>query len=105
MLIFLIDDEKSVLEELEETVGKAVEDAKIMTYSRGKYVLDALEDGLRPNVVFFDIEMPGISGIDLAVKIKNISPLSRIVFITGYKEYAIDDSRLKLTDISLSRFR
>ena len=75
MLIFLIDDEKSVLEELKETVGKAVEDAKIMTYSRGKYALDALEDGLRPNVVFFDIEMPGISGIDLAVKIKNISPL------------------------------
>ncbi len=95
MLIFIIDDEKSVREELEETVGKAVNDAEIKTFSRGKYALDALEEGLRPNVVFSDIEMPGISGIELAVKIKNISLSSRIVFITGYEEYAIDAFKIK----------
>ena len=39
-----------------------------------------------PEVVFLDIKMPGMSGIDVA---KQIAGQSRIVFITAYDQYAV----------------
>ena len=96
MLIFVADDEELVSEEIRETIEKAEKDADVRCFKRGAEVLDAIRAGIRPDVVFSDIEMPGISGIDLALKIKEESPLTRIVFITGYKEYAIEAFRIKV---------
>ena len=44
---------------------------------------------LKPDVVFLDIEMPGINGIELARKIANIDPEIQIVFVTAYEQYAL----------------
>ena len=52
------------------------------------------EEGLRkikalqPDIVFLDIEMPGMSGIDLVRSCTNTN--FRLVFITGYDSYAVD---------------
>lgn len=40
-----------------------------------------------PNVVFLDIRMPGMSGIDVA---KKIGKAAHIIFITAYDQYAIE---------------
>lgn len=44
-------------------------------------------------LAFLDIKMPGINGIDLAVKLRDIYPNILIVFISAYDEY-IRDSNL-----------
>lgn len=41
----------------------------------------------RPEIVFLDIEMPGLNGLQAATQIKG---LAHIVFITAYQQYAVD---------------
>ena len=41
-------------------------------------------------MVFSDIELPGMNGLALAVKIKNAAPDARIIFVTGYDQYALE---------------
>jgi DNA-binding LytR/AlgR family response regulator len=43
--------------------------------------------GERPDIVFLDIEMPGLNGLQAAAQIKG---LAHIVFITAYQQYAVE---------------
>lgn len=51
--------------------------------------LDALEkiDKLSPDILFLDIQMPGMSGLELAKKLGNEGPA--IIFVTAFDQYAI----------------
>lgn len=54
--------------------------------------LDALRliDEQAPDVVFLDIQMPGLSGLGLAEKLGADARPPRIVFVTAHSEYAVD---------------
>ena len=54
-----------------------------------------LEKGNKPDIVFSDIEMPGMHGLDFAVNLKKICPDTRIVFVTAYDKYAVAAFKLK----------
>ena len=95
MLIFAIDDEEKVLAETRDVIAKAAGDADIVTFSRGTAALEAIRDGQRPDFLFSDIEIPGMSGLELALKTKQLSPTTRIVFITGYEKYAVEAFKVK----------
>ena len=91
MLIFAIDDEPDVLETLHEAVSEAVPGAVILDFLRGQAALDAItEQGLSPNMVFSDIRMPDMDGLQLATAIKKAAPDALIVFVTAYSEYALE---------------
>ena len=91
MLIFAIDDEPAMLAELHDAIAAAAPDAVIMDFKRAAEVLSAItEQGDRPDVVFSDIELPGMDGLNLAVQIKNCAPAAKIVFVTGYSQYALE---------------
>lgn len=97
MQIFAIDDEKSVLEDIKETIEEAAgSNASVKAFLRGEDALFAVKNGERPDVVFADIVMPGLSGLEFAVKLKKESPDSRVVFVTAYEEYAIEAFRMKV---------
>lgn len=96
MLIFAIDDEESILKDTQEIILKAVEGrAEIRGFKRSKDAMEAIEKGEIPDVVFADIVMPGISGLEFAVRLKKISPDTRIVFVTAHEEYAIEAFKVK----------
>ena len=44
----------------------------------------------KPDIVWLDIEMPGMNGLELAAEIKTVLPDTNIVFVTGYSDYAVD---------------
>ncbi len=91
MLIFAIDDEPKMLDMLHTSIAEAEQGAEIMDFGKSSEVLDAIEKRqLRPDIVFSDIRMPGIDGLELAVKIKTYSPNTKIIFVTGYSDYALD---------------
>lgn len=95
MLIFIIDDEPAMLASAERAVRAAAPAAEILTFRRAQTALDAItQENRKPDVVFTDIRMPGLSGLDLAVRVRGACPSAKIVFVTGYDEYALDAFRI-----------
>lgn len=95
MLIYAIDDEKIALSELSEAIKTAIPDAEVKEIMRSSDALLRIQnEGERPELVFSDIRMPKIDGLELAVKIKESSPDTKIIFVTGYSEYALGAFRV-----------
>ena len=97
MTIFAIDDEKAMLEELQTAIEEAEPEADIHSFRYVKDVLNAVEkQGILPDVVFSDIEMPGTDGLHLAARIKQHAPRAKIVLVTGYSQYAVEAYRQRI---------
>ncbi len=95
MRIYAVDDEPKMLQLLHRAIAEAVPEAEILDFAYASGVLDALAERDRlPDVVFADIQMPGMNGLELAVRIKEAAPDARIVFVTGYGSYAVDAYRI-----------
>jgi len=56
---------------------------------------------LKPQIVFLDINMPQLQGIDAASKILDICPDTEIIFVTAYDQYAIEAFELHALDYLL----
>ena len=96
MLIFAIDDEPKMLKNLHKAIEMAAPNAEIMDFSLRTEALKAITDqNLKPHIVFSDIRMPKLDGLEFAVSIKNVSPNTKIVFVTGYSEYAVEAFSIK----------
>ncbi len=55
----------------------------------GASALEAIAEH-KPDVAFLDIRMPGLTGIEVAAALSEVSPRTQIVFVTAYDQYAID---------------
>ena len=89
MLIYAVDDEPLLLQGLCSAIKEALPDAEVKAFLRTTPALAELEaTGDRPDAAFLDIEMPGIGGIELAKRIKRASPMTNIIFATGFEQYA-----------------
>ena len=95
MKIYVLDDEPFALKGAIKTIKEVVPEAEITGFGRAGDVFGRVQETKEsPDVVFSDIEMPGISGLDFAVKFKQICPESKIVFVTAYSQYALEAFRL-----------
>jgi putative membrane protein insertion efficiency factor len=91
MKIYVLDDEPIALRGTIKTIQEVLPDAEITGFSRAQKALRHIADtNERPDVVFCDIEMPGISGLDFAVRLKKVCPEARIIFVTAYSQYALE---------------
>ncbi|WP_374964175.1 response regulator [Lysinibacillus sp. RS5] len=102
MRIVIVDDEHLPLTRLKTLLEKSsISEIDIV----GEYTnsLEAIAQihSLQPDVVFLDIVMPGMNGLELGGKIQEISPNVEIVFTTGYDQYAIDAFNLHAIDYLL----
>lgn len=91
MNILTIDNECLALDSLNNAVTAAEPGAAIRGFTRVSEALIAVEqNGYRPDVAFLDIEMPGMTGIELASRIKKASPETWLIFVTGFSQYALE---------------
>lgn len=97
MRVILIDDEFLALEYLERLLTKIGGTRIIGKYINPHEALEAVLQ-LEPDVVFLDVEMPEINGIELAQKIQVSLPDIHIVFVTAYNEYAVKAFELNAID-------
>jgi DNA-binding response OmpR family regulator len=94
MRAFAIDDEQAMLDELHEAIVAAELSAEVHDFKRAKPAITAIKCGCVPDVVFSDIELPGMSGLVLASSLKEAAPDTKIVFVTAYPDYAVEAFRL-----------
>ncbi len=94
----LADDERLMREQLRARLAEAWPELEIVAEARNGLEAVALVEQHRPDIVFLDIRMPGLSGIDAARQIAQLppregqddEPLPEIVFITAYDQYAVE---------------
>ena len=91
MLVFVIEEEVSILGDMEKAIlgVRGDKDTEIAKFSRCKEALDAIEKGRIPDVVFTDTEMPDMSGLDFALRLKGVAPDTRIIFVSGDELYEL----------------
>ena len=88
MRAIAVDDELYMLENLVEAVSASADIESIQSFSSCSAAL-AYVEGNPVDVAFLDINMRGIGGLMLAEKIIEHQPKCKIVFCTGYEEYAV----------------
>ncbi len=59
-------------------------------FENGKELLESYENGRKYDIVFLDVDMPHISGIEAGKTISEIDSRAIIIFVTNYPQYAID---------------
>ena len=94
MKILLVDDEPFALKELEKCVREIRPDAELFPFGYSDEALAFANDGNAIDVALLDINMPNISGIELAKELKKANPLVNVIFCTAYEKYAMDAIRL-----------
>ena len=95
----IIDDEQPSREELKALLADAPDIEVIGECSNAIEGLTAIHR-LRPDVVFLDIQMPRLSGLEMVGMI-DPAALPRIVFVTAYDEHALKAFEEHATDYLL----
>lgn len=94
------DDMKAVklhTKKAEKCLEQCRSAGKILEYSASENLLyDIMDDNSFFDLILLDIEMPGVSGMEIAKKIKPFLPNVKIIFITSHIEYAIDAYELSI---------
>ena len=93
MIAIAVDDEELMLHALVRAISASPDVKEVIKFSNPEKALDYVKEN-NVDVAFLDINMRGMGGIALAEKIINLRPNSKIVFCTGYEEYAIPAFKL-----------
>ena len=101
----IAEDEPLLAQALQAELARAWPELKVMSLARDGE--EAIEQalGLRPEVLFLDIRMPGCSGLEAAQALvedwPEALPLPLIVFVTAYDQYALQAFEFSAVDYVL----
>lgn len=98
--VMLVDDEKPALRVLAGLIAAHTDFQVAGMYTKPSEALQAAGE-LQPDVVFLDIEMPGMNGLELASQLLDRSPGMEIVFVTAFSGYALQAFRVNAIDYLL----
>ena len=89
MNVIVVDDERIVLAAETAVIKRALPNADVYSFQK---VNDALEFAEKNSVsiAFLDINIKGITGLQIAKKLQECNPKINIIFCTGYSEYSLD---------------
>lgn len=104
MKILIADDEAGMRLVLRKAIEK----------NDGFEIVGEAEDGItalslvelkRPQIIFMDVEMPGLTGIECARKVLDINPRTMIIFATAHEEYMPEAFELYAFDYMIKPFK
>jgi two-component system LytT family response regulator/two-component system response regulator LytT len=97
----LVDDEKLASDELAYLLKEFADIEVIATASNGLEAVKLIAD-LEPDLVFLDVQMPGLDGMGVIEKLRAQGvPLPYFVMATAYDQYAVEAFRLEALDYLL----
>ncbi len=97
----IVDDEQLAREELSFLLKDFPEIDVLAASSNGLEAVDLIEQ-LEPELVFLDVQMPGIDGLGVIAKVRaSGSPVPHFVLTTAFDQYAVEAFRLEALDYLL----
>ena len=93
MIAIAVDDEPLMLGALTKAIKASPDIASVANFTSCDEALDFIKSN-PADIAFLDINMRGMGGLSLAEKIISFCPDCKIVFCTGYEEYAIPAFKL-----------
>ena len=87
MITLSVDDQKNSRDYMQFLLKKIDSGGTHYTAANIDEAFEILNDSF--DIVFLDIEMPGVNGIDAAIVLGEKFPKLNIIFVTGYPEYSL----------------
>src|SRR5262245_5541767 len=96
----VVDDEQLARDELGYLLGQLGGVEIVGQAGNGVEALDTIRR-LNPDVVFLDVQMPGLTGFEVARRLLDDGPEAHIVFVTAYDQHAIEAFDVNAVDYLL----
>lgn len=100
--VIIVDDEPLATGLLEKMLSELDDIEVVTTCQNGRRALQAIHD-YSPDLVFLDIQMPGLNGFDV-VKAVQADIMPMVIFATAYDEFALDAFDVHAVDYLLKPF-
>ena len=97
----IVDDEPLAVQLLESYVKKTPGLQLVASFTDSISAINAIKEQ-KPHLVFLDIQMPNIDGMELA---QSLPEQTRVVFTTAFKEYAFESYQVNAVDFLLKPIR
>src|SRR5713226_1178148 len=96
----LVDDEQLARDELGYLLGQIGGVDVVAQAGNGVEALTTI-DRLQPDLVFLDVQMPGLTGFEVARRMLERQTASHIIFVTAYDQHAIEAFEVNAVDYLL----
>ena len=83
-LVHVVDDDTSFRTAIERRLKHA--GYEVQTYSSAQHLLDRLPGVEEPGCILLDVQMPGLSGLELQNRLVELGSILPIVFVTGHSD-------------------
>ncbi len=104
MKCLIVDDESLARTRLKSILSDVSDDFNIIESDNGKDALNKCND-YAPDLVFLDIRMPGMSGMEVAHHLTAFENPPSVVFTTAYNEFALEAFEANAIDYLLKPIR
>jgi two-component system, LytTR family, response regulator len=101
--VLVVDDEPLARRKLAALIADVPWAAQVGEARDGPSAVEAVRR-LRPNVVFLDIQMPELSGIQVVERLRELDAIPAVVFTTAFDQYAVTAFELEAVDYLLKPF-
>ena len=98
--VLVVDDEQLARDELCFLLGE-VGGVEILGQATDGIQALRMAGDLRPDLVFLDVQMPGLTGFEVARRLIEADVMSQLVFVTAFDQYAIDAFGVNAVDYVL----
>jgi two-component system response regulator LytT len=96
----VVDDEQLARDELGYLLGQVGGVEVVAQAGNGLEALTTI-DKLQPDLVFLDVQMPGLTGFEVARRLLDTRAASQIIFVTAYDQHAIEAFEVNAVDYLL----
>lgn len=101
MTCIIVDDEPLAVKLMESFVAKTPDLELLGSFTDSVEAINAIKEQ-KPNLLFLDIQMPDLNGMELA---HMIPTETRVIFTTAFKEYAFESYEVSALDFLLKPIR
>jgi len=93
MVTIAVDDQEMTAKEIAKMMSEIDPGGTHSAFPDYRSALEYCKEN-HPDVAWLDIEMPGMSGLELSMEVKKLSPKTNIIFVTGHERFAYQSFQL-----------